>query len=159
MILGINCQTMDAQVYVDLTSYFWLICLFCQASAPTLIFKWPKICLKSNQANNTTKNLILITNYGQFSSTTPTPLFKWTRICLKSSQASSTSENFILITNYVQFSYTICFRSVDTSSLGCGKMTLWLQRIYGKETSPLVSLIFVWYVTQVSSVLVVDTSI
>jgi len=30
---------MDAQVYVDVTFYFWLVCLFCEVSAPTSILK------------------------------------------------------------------------------------------------------------------------
>jgi hypothetical protein len=149
---GINCQTMDAQVYVDIPSYFWLICLFCEASAPTSILKWTKICLKSSQANSTSKNLILITNYGQFSSTTPTPLLKWARICLKSSQISNTNENLILIINYGWFPFAISFKSTNTSSLGLGKMTLWLRRMYGKVTWPLDSLVFVWYVALVSSI-------
>jgi hypothetical protein len=93
---------------------------------------------KVKSTSNTSKNPILITNYGEFSSAIPTPLFKWTKICLKSSQASSTSENHVLITNYGQFSSAIYFRFVDTSSLGCRKMTLWFRRIYGRETWPLV---------------------
>jgi hypothetical protein len=98
---------MDAQMHVNFPSYFWLVCMFCEASAPTLVPKWVRICLKSSQVSNTSKKPILIINYGQFSSATPTPLLKWVRICLKSSQASSTSENPILITNYGQFSFAI----------------------------------------------------
>jgi hypothetical protein len=73
---GINCQTIDVQMHVD-PPYFWLICLFCEASAPTLVPKWVRICLKSSQVSSTSKNPTLIINYGQFSSAIPTLVLKW----------------------------------------------------------------------------------
>jgi hypothetical protein len=98
---------MDGQMHVDVPSYFWLSCLFCETIVPTLVPKWTRICLKSSQANSTSNNLILIINYGQFSFATPTPLLKWVKIYLKSSQANIIGEKPILITNYGQFSSAI----------------------------------------------------
>jgi hypothetical protein len=112
---------------------------------------------KVKSTSNTSKNPILIIDYGQFSSATPTPLFRWTRICLKSSHVSNTSENLVLITNYGQFSFAIYFRFVDTSSLGCGKMTLWLRRIWKGNLTPCL-LVCVWYIAPIFFVSIVDIS-